>query len=168
MIDRGPDDLRWELRQCLADPVPARQRLLALIRAVDLAHDSLRTGNADIEPLVQQVLARAAVTIAPLFTTASEPMDVGIAATAVAARAYLASPSEDRWSTFEQAATDSYPFGPGDGCLAIDELGGCGQPGAGDHGAGFIWEAAIVIGMERVCDALHSEIDGWLAEFASR
>lgn len=86
MIDRGPDDLRWELRQCLADPVPARQRLLALIRAVDLAHDSLRTGNADIEPLVQQVLARAAVTIAPLFTTASEPMDVGIAATAVAAR----------------------------------------------------------------------------------
>jgi hypothetical protein len=41
-------------------------------------------------------------------------------------------------------------------------------PGADDHGAGFIWQAAAIAGKDRVLDALRDEMLGWLAEPAER
>jgi hypothetical protein len=70
MNDARSDDLRRDLRRCLADEAPSvPQRLLAFVRAVDLAFDRIRRQpDADVEPLLRSVLARAAVAIAPLFT----------------------------------------------------------------------------------------------------
>ncbi|MGZ6086110.1 MAG: hypothetical protein ACXWUG_18270 [Polyangiales bacterium] len=45
-----------------------------------------------------------------------------------AAHAFLERPCEETYGALQVAATDSYPFGPGDGCLAVPETGvdGCG------------------------------------------
>jgi hypothetical protein len=162
-------ELRQQLRRCLADEtVSVQQRLLALIRTVDLAYGRLiYQPDADQEALLGAVLAHATVAIAPLLTTAGYAWDGLVEATARAAGAYIKSPTEVHWTAFMEASTNSYPFGPGDGCLAVDELGGHGTPGAGDHGAGFIWFSAIIgpeIGPERVYHALLNEMDGFLAE----
>ena len=58
-----------------------------------------------------------------------------------AASAYLQEPGEQSWSDFVKTSTSSYPFGPGDGCFGIEELGhgSCG-PGSGCRsGIGFLY-----------------------------
>ena len=58
-----------------------------------------------------------------------------------AAAAYLVEPGEQSWSEFVKTSTNSYPFGPGDGCFGIEELGhgSCG-PGSGCRsGIGFLY-----------------------------
>jgi len=151
--------LRAELRDIVFDDArPARDALLALVRCLDLAiEDAVRADDAEVEALVCAMLAHAAVALAPLMIPAGQAHPP-IERTARAAAGYLASPGEDRWDAFVAAATSSYPFGPGDGCLAVAELGGHGAPGAGDHGAGFVWIAAAQIGADRARDALRAEL----------
>ena len=160
--------LRIELAECLRSDVDsAEQRLLAFVRALDLAYDGSGTDlDAELEGLLREILARAAIALAPLVRTEDgEPMPT-VACTADAARAFVASPTAERWDVFEAASTASYPFGPGDGCLAVDELGGHGARGAGDHGPGFLWQVAVTAGAGRVCEAMRTELGAWLADGA--
>lgn len=57
-----------------------------------------------------------------------------------AASAYLLEPSESAWSEFFRACSGSYPFGPGEGCYGIEELGHgrCGLGSGCRSGAGFL------------------------------
>jgi hypothetical protein len=150
---------RTELRRLLFDDaLSPRDALLALVRCIDLATDAaVQADDADVELLIQRVLAHAAVALAPfLIPAGGHPR---IEATALAAATFVASPSEAHWDAYLAAATSSYPFGPGDGCLAVDELGGHGAPGAGDHGAGFIWGVAVQVGVDRARRVLRAEME---------
>lgn len=149
--------LRW-----LDDPsTTPPQRLLHVVRMLDLA---LIAADAvgDEGSLAHQAVARAVIALAPLV-----PASHRIASTAAAALDYATAPNGDAWSALVAAATDSYPFGPGDGCLAVDELGGHGAPGAGDGGSGFVWLVAQQCGAESVCVALHDAIATWVGESAA-
>jgi hypothetical protein len=46
-----------------------------------------------------------------------------VSQTVVAAEAYTSAPGEGSFLTYFEAATDSYPYGAGDGCLSMDSGG---------------------------------------------
>lgn len=70
--------------------------------------------------------------------------DTPVQRTLKAAADYLQDQGEPRWSDFVKSSTMSYPFGPGDGCFGIKELGHgpCG-PGSGCRsGIGFLFSVS--------------------------
>jgi hypothetical protein len=52
--------------------------------------------------------------------------------TLMAANEFITNKNDEKWDSFCQSSTNSYPFGPGDGCYCIEETGvsGC-NPGSG-------------------------------------
>ena len=90
------------------------------------------------ESLFQEGIAR--MTLAMGDVVSFKP-GTPIERTLSAASQYLKESDQVNWSRFANAATQSYPFGPGDGCLGIEELGhdSCG-PGSGCRsGIGFLY-----------------------------
>jgi hypothetical protein len=159
--DRHDDSRPRALLRRLDDPSTApAQRLLDVVRMLDLALVAADAVGDDVS-WAHQAVARAVIALAPLVP-ASDP----IASTTAAALDYATAPSSDAWSALVAAATDSYPFGPGDGCLAVDELGGHGVAGAGDRGPGFVWSVAQECGVDSVCVLLRDAIATWVEESA--
>lgn len=80
------------------------------------------------------------MTLALAETLATKPGSP-VERTLSAASNYLKEPTEPNWSDFIKASTNSYPFGPGDGCYGIEAIGhgSCG-PGSGCRsGIGFVF-----------------------------
>lgn len=125
-------ELVRRVRRQLAAPSPPRDLLVEVVRTVDLAYRAPRGSQA-----AQRVIAAMVCALGEAL--ADDDGHGGIAMTTAAARRYLEAPSDDSWGALFEAATMTYPFGPGDGCLALDELGGHGARGAGcASGVGFI------------------------------
>jgi hypothetical protein len=83
-----------------------------------------------------------------------------------AAEAYLLEPSEALFDHYFMAATASYPFGSGEGCYAVGELGypGC-EPGSGCiSGAGSLYSMAAELGAIVVMQSIARELIPWLQD----
>ena len=123
-------ELVQRIRDELASNEPPRDILVELVRMVDTVFVARRGPQA-----VRRVIAE-------MVCTLGEALDGGgggIGRTTAAARRYLERPEAERWGALYEAATMTYPFGPGEGCLALVELGGHGARGAGcASGVGFI------------------------------
>jgi hypothetical protein len=144
------------LLQILATPAEPKARIVALVYCVDSAFEqAAQSGkNEATEQFVLEFIAQAVVSLATAM-----PTSPGIEATRDAAATYLHTPTEEHWDALFQAATASYPFGPGEGCLALDELGGHDAPGSGcTSGVGFIYR----IGAETVIQLLKRDMTPWL------
>jgi hypothetical protein len=157
-MQRAPDasdPQAAELLAILESSLAPRALLLALVRLIDLAVVAAQGERsfADI------ALARA-VSAAGRASQTAAPIDGVLEA----AEAFALDPTEATHTAYQAAATSAYPFGPGDGCLAVPELGeeGCG-PGSGCvSGAGTLIQIAEVDGDERVAQAIVTELVAWL------
>jgi len=165
MHNRRLDELRLALTRCLGDEAgSAQQSVLDFVRTVDLAYDQVGGDDPQErqwEAFLRSILARATVATGAML--GADRRAATIDRTVTAAEEYLRSETDERWDEVLQAATDSFPFGPGDGCLAVPELGGHGARGSGDHGSGFIWFVAEMVGPERIRDALATALIPWLS-----
>ena len=143
----------------LAAPA-SKDALLDLIRWLDL-----ECAGAAPESLPQQILTRAIV--AAGFALAEKknfPATAPVMRTINAAEQYCLEPTEPTFDCYFEAATASYPFGAGDGCYAIDELGyaSC-EPGSGcTSGAGSLYQMALDLSVDAVWQALTLELVPWL------
>lgn len=120
--------LRDTLIELLEAPEPDRKTVLAMVRALDLAWRADRPGVRDF---IEQAVCRMVIAGAPLYFEAWPRARPAAEETLRAARAFVATPGEDEQDALFRAATNSFPFGPGDGCFAVSDLGTHGTPGAG-------------------------------------
>lgn len=113
---------------------PSKESLLNLISWLDL-----ECSKAPLISLPQQILARAVVALGHVL---NEKLDYEtITHTIQAAERFALEPTIDNFDIYQSAATNSYPFGPGDGCYSIAETGysGC-EPGSGcSSGSGCLY-----------------------------
>ena len=118
------DSQRQRAIEVISAP-PSKQSLLQLISWLDI--------ECLVEPpvsLPHQILARAVVAIGyRLINKLGLPT---IKATTEAAEIFALEPTIGNFNAYQSAATNSYPFGSGDGCYAIPETGypEC-EPGSG-------------------------------------
>lgn len=136
------------VEQLLSPELPAREFVLELVRWLDLRMAAVPEG------VEREILARAlaAGPLLPPMPTVDQTLE--------AARVFLADPTDARYAALQLAATSSYPFGPGDGCFSIDELGytGC-EPGSGCRsGAGGLVSIAETVGYDRVADTIRDAL----------
>lgn len=139
--------------ELLSRELPPRELILELVRWLDV-RIAAEPDSLERELLVRAFLAAGA--LLPPMPTLAETLE--------AARAFLVEPTEARYDALTTAATNSYPFGPGDGCFAIRELGrvGC-EPGSGCRsGAGCLASIAETVGYDRTADAIRSALRTWL------
>jgi len=144
-----------ELQELLAAPSPAKEFVLDLIRWLD-RHEAPEETSLNTQTLIRAFVACGS-SLEHLPT---------VACTLRAAREFIAEPTEAQWDALLRAATDSYPFGPGDGCFAIAEIGytRC-EPGSGCRsGAGTLACIAHEVGYDAVADAVRVELGKWLRE----
>jgi hypothetical protein len=144
-----------EVAARLAAATAPKPFLLALVSWLDR-----RLADATPQSLEAQLLGRAVI-------AAGRPLaakHATVARTLEAARAYVGDPTDDRYEAFQIAATASYPYGPGDGCFAIAELGyaGCDVGSGCRSGAGSLVCVAEEIGYECVAEAVRREVSEWL------
>ncbi len=112
---------------------PSKEALLNLISWLDL-----ECSSAPCTSFPQQILARAVVACG--YRLLEQHAFSTIALTIQAAEQFVCEPTEAHFAIYQNAATNSYPFGPGDGCFALPETGysGC-EPGSGCRsGAGCL------------------------------
>jgi hypothetical protein len=149
-----PDSQRQRAIELVAAP-PSKAALLNLISWLDLA-----CSHAPRTSFPQQILARAVVAFGyRLFEQHAFPT---IARTIQAAEQFASEPTEAHFDLYQSAATQSYPFGPGDGCYALPETGyaGC-VPGSGcSSGAGCL--ALSDVGEGVVMEAIANDLLPWL------
>lgn len=157
-MDRAPDPSDHEAAELLAileSPIAPRALLLALVRYIDLAVIA-----------AQRELSLADIALARALSAAGRASKIAtdIEPVILAAEAFAIDPTHATQTAFQVAATESYPFGPGDGCLSVPELGQAGcAPGSGCvSGAGTLMEFTAIDGDERVARVVVSELVAWL------
>jgi hypothetical protein len=134
-------------------------RVRRLVEALDLG---IAAGYQ--HGIARRALARAVASIGrPLLAQCDAGLRASrVRATLAAAGAYARDPSDETELAYLVCATASYPYGPGDGCLAIAGLDHCG-PGSGCFsGAGTLHIIAEEIGFGGVMQALTAELVPWL------
>jgi hypothetical protein len=134
-------------------------QLRALVTAIDLV-----VAREPEHGLAVQALARAVAAVGrPLLARHPDgPQTARISATLAAAEAYARDPGDMTELALYECATDSYPFGPGEGHYGITEPDGC-EPGSGCRsGAGTLLFAARGIGFAVTVQALTAELTPWL------
>jgi hypothetical protein len=135
---------------------PSLNRLHALVVALDRA---IADDDED-DSVSVQTLARAVVAVGrPLLEHTRLST---VAATLEAAEAFVRAPDEVTWRRYFECATLSYPYGSGDGCLAIT---GHPDPESGNgcrSGSGTLAEVAYWLGVDVVVDTLTAELVPWL------
>jgi hypothetical protein len=139
------------------DRTPAQARVLALVEMLDrVLMDNLYAGRD--HSIAAQVLARAVAAVGrPLL--ARDPFPT-VAATLAAAEAYAKNPNDETERVYQERATASFPYGPGDGHLGVGD--GC-EPGSGcPSGAGTLFCVADMVGSDVVIQALITELTPWL------
>jgi hypothetical protein len=104
----------------------SRESLLDLINWLD--NECIAT--KDSSSLPYQILARSIVALGYKLLNNLGNIET-ILNTIKAGETYALNPSEQNWDMFCEWATMSYPFGPGDGCFCIKELGDSCKPGSG-------------------------------------
>lgn len=145
-------------------------RLHELIRRVDLAYTAAvhrRSGDVEASVLqfVRLLLARATVATAELI----DPIEEWCTRTRRAAARFVREASDENYALLEDEATNTYPFGPGDGCLAVRALGTHSTPGAGCLSrVGFLDCIAARVGPDRVLRCLEIHLVPWLGCEARR
>lgn len=145
--DSRQDALRWFIRE--------------LDRVV--ASDGESTTLA-VQALTRAIAAAGRVLVAKLGLGKTSPVWLTVAA----ADRYTARPCEDTYEAYIWAATDSYPYGAGDGCLRIIGDESC-APGSGCvSGAGSLEQVAITTGASAVLGALSVELRPWLCGVTTR
>ena len=150
------------------DQKPAQARVLALVETLDLAVLAEREDDRQHGPAAQ-ILARAVVAAGgPLLAADPAPPAAvirAVGATRAAAVAYADAPGDDTELAYFTCATGSYPYGPGDGCLATGDA--C-EPGSGCwSGAGTLACVAATTGFDAVIRALSAELAPWLRASAA-
>ena len=107
-------------------------------------------------------LARAVVACGRLMAESGE-ITPTIETTVQAASDFIASQCEATASRYFDAATKSYPFGPGDGCYDIVTGSDHGAPGSGCRsGAGTLLGIGLAIGMAPTLAAVRVALLPWL------
>ena len=137
---------------------PERQ-LRVLVTAIDLA-----VAREPEHGLAAQALARAVAAVGrPLLAhRPGGPQTARLSATLAAAGAYARDPGDRTELALYECATDSYPFGPGEGHYGTTEPAGC-EPGSGCRsGAGTLLFAARETGYAVAVQALTAELTPWL------
>jgi hypothetical protein len=92
-----------------------------------------------------------------------------VRATVARADEYAEHPTEDAYRAYADAATASYPFGAGEGCHRVPELGAECCPGSGCRsGAGSLHQIALVVGADVVVAAIDAELAPWVRSTETR
>ena len=137
--------------------------LRGLIRVLD--QPSSEEISTDLVHFIRLYLARATIAVSPLAKCAYPEANGNVSSTAFAARQFIDEPTEDNDLRFFEAATNSYPFGPGDGCYSIDDDTDHDAADGCKTGVGFLWFVAEDVGHEQVQKYLIAEVEPWLASF---
>ncbi|MEE3717350.1 hypothetical protein V2H45_11370 [Tumidithrix elongata RA019] len=152
--------------------MPSQEALHEFIRWLDLV-----CSEEPLDSLPRQILTRGVIAAGKeLIEKRAYLSNHPVAKTLQAAEAYCLAPTEATSDRYFRAATNSYPFGTGEGCYAVKELGyaGC-EPGSGcTSGAGTLDQIAYEVGAAEVMRLIAKEIVPWLkgesessAEFGS-
>lgn len=140
---------------------PGRGTVLAIVRLLDLAW---RGDAPGARALIDEAVCRMLIAGAPLYVEAYPRAQPAAERTLSAARAFVATPGEAQRTALFRAATNSYPFGPGDGCFAVSELGTHGTPGAGcAGGVGCLAYLAPAPASRRLVDLWRAAVLPWLS-----
>jgi hypothetical protein len=143
---------------------PSQESLWELIRWLDVL-----CRGASFDSLSMQTLVRAVIAAGRGFVTQRAfPRNHPVARTLRAAEEFSLAPTEAKFDRYFDCATDSYPFGTGEGCYAVKELGyaGC-EPGSGcGSGAGTLDQIAQNIGAAAVMALIAAEVIPWLNDEA--
>jgi hypothetical protein len=156
----GPPGTAATLLAILSDGAAGPERQLrALVTAIDLA-----VAREAEHGLAAQALARAVAAVGrPLLARHPDgPQTTRIGVTLAAAEAYARDPGDQTELALYECATDSYPFGPGEGHYGTTERDGC-EPGSGCRsGAGTLLFAARETGFAEAVQALTAGLIPWL------
>lgn len=120
----------------------------------------------DLTSSPYQILARS--TIALGYILPEEIRFEPVRQTLKAGEAFALNPTEESWTEFSVSATNSYPFGPGDGCFSIVELEDTGGNPSCKPGTGC-WSGAGNLGCQaideaEVMKAIAGELTPWILE----
>jgi hypothetical protein len=85
-------------------------------------------------------------------------------ATLRASEAFVAEPCEETWEHLVSSATQSYPFGPGDGCYSVSGHVRCDAGSGCKSGAGTIAIVASTVGAAEALDTIRVALIPWLQE----
>jgi hypothetical protein len=146
------------------DDESAVTSLRALIRQFDLD----RAADYDPTSFTTQATTRAVaaagrVLVRHLVLADDHPVRRTIAT----ADAYAAHPTEEAYDAYFDAATHSYPYGAGEGCLKINGSTSC-EPGEGCRsGAGSLDQIASAAGAVAVVAAIKQKLGPWLRSGAT-
>ena len=148
---------RDELLSLVESPAPAAAWLddwiTTLDRAIVAEYDEGRHGGPAV-----QALARCVVAVGPDLAEGAST----VADTLDAAQTFVDDPTEAARQEYVARATRSYPYGPGDGCLALDGRA-CADPGSGCRsGAGTLAQVAAAIGADTVRTRIEAAVPPWL------
>lgn len=141
----------------------SEQQVRLLVQALDL-DIAAAIATDPRHGIAEQALARAVAAIGrPLLAHCDDGLRASrVRATLAAAGAYARDPSDETGLALAVCATASYPYGPGDGCLAITDMDHCG-PGSGCiSGAGTLHATAWEIGFGEAMRVLAAELAPWL------
>jgi len=142
--------------------LPSKETLLDLINWLDL-----ESATASPDSIQMQILTRSIVAAGyELVKNKNFPITHPVVKTIKAAESYILEPSEDLFNIYFTAASASYPFGSGEGCYAIEELGysGCELGSGCISGAGSLYNIAIELGVAVVMQNIAKELIPWLRD----
>jgi hypothetical protein len=142
---------------------PCEESLLNWINWLDLESAMASPESVQVQILTRSVVATGYELVKKQNFPATHP----VVKTIKAAEVYILEPSQDLFDNYFMAASDSYPFGSGEGCYAVDELGypGC-EPGSGCmSGAGSLYNMAGVLGPAIVMQSIARELIPWLSSY---
>jgi hypothetical protein len=145
--------------QILARAVVAVGRRLVERAAQEAA---ARAGSAESAVAARRAGSAESAVVAAAEVSAVAAMRAGsaVAATLAAAEAYVRAPGDETYNAYFECATNSYPYGTGEGHYGIDEE--C-EPGSGCFtGAGTLYFAGCQVGFGVVIEALRAELVPWL------
>lgn len=137
------------------------QWIRELIRILDTISNDESTPELIL--FTRLYLARATLAVSHLAKRLYSESTVNIDATVIAAIQFIEKPTEHNDLLFFEAATNSYPFGPGDGCFCVDNASGHDTGSGCLTGSGFLWFIAEDVGHENVQKCLIADLIPWLA-----
>ena len=140
----------------------SRKSLLNFINWLDMEC----INSQDPSSLPFQILARSIIAVGYKLLDNEGAIET-IVQTIRSGENYALNPTENTWETFHYCSTNSYPFGPGDGCYSIEELEGVphkhSTPGSGcTSGAGSL--ASLGMNEAEVMKIIAKELAPWISE----